>query len=53
MDSFVRMTHAFVYWIWINVSYITYFNFLKHTQTSILGEGLMICPMTIGQSSDA
>jgi hypothetical protein len=44
---------AIVYWIWINVLCITCFNFWKHTQTSRLGGGLTICPMTTSQSLDA
>jgi hypothetical protein len=50
MHSFVRMTHVFVYWMWINTSCVTCFNFLKHTQVSRLSEGLMVCPMIIDQS---
>jgi hypothetical protein len=52
MHSFVRMTHVFVYCMWINTSCITCFNFLKHTQVSRLSEGLMVCPMIIDQSSN-
>jgi hypothetical protein len=35
------------------VSCITCIYFLKHTQASKLGGELAICPMTIGQGSDA
>jgi hypothetical protein len=46
------MAHVFVYWIRINVSCITCFNFWKHTQTSKLDGGLVVCLMIMGQGSD-
>jgi hypothetical protein len=50
---FLYITHVIVYWIWINALCITCFNFWKYTQTSRLGGGLTICPMTTSQSLDA
>jgi len=45
--------YIFIHALYKTVSCITHFNFRKHTQASKLGGGLVICPMTIGQGSDA
>jgi hypothetical protein len=50
--ALIYIAHAFVYWIWINASHITFFNFWKYIWTSRLGGGLTIFSITIGQGLD-